>query len=331
MMLPCSTRTKVTPWVGVFLLVIMALEHIRTVSANTSIHPQLRNVISEANCVSGFNWMDNQQGSNPCLVVAYVIAACVGDTWTQPVLPAGSTYDAPGTNGTTVTPCYCSWSCYNLMMACEWCQYPNNVPLSTWTAFSQNCPSNYTNEYFPSGYTLLGGKTIPYWASINPTKWTSGIFDVIQAQNYSSQGVPDLNPSAPSESKSSNLGPIVGGTVGGAVFIVIFVFGVYYLCRRRRYKRFATAPVATETNGRANLNGQLHACQPSDPSVSFLQSGTFSPALMTYFTGSNSPSMPNASTRSLSMFTTFPAATPLRTDAGSYTSIARPPPGLPIV
>ncbi|KAL4064794.1 hypothetical protein V8B97DRAFT_1987087 [Scleroderma yunnanense] len=330
-MLPCSTRIKVTPWVGAFLLVIMALEHICTVSANTFIHPQRRSVISEAQCVSGFNWMNNQEGSSPCLVVAYVIAACVGDTWTQPVLPAESIYDAP--NGTTATPCYCSWSCYNLMMACEWCQYPNNVSLSLWTVFSQNCPSSYTNEYFPSGYTLLDNETIPFWASIDPTKWTSGFFDVSQAQGYSSQGVPDLKPSASSTnsaSRSSNLGPIIGGTVGGAALIITLAFGIYCFCKRRKYRRLANTSL--ETDGGANPTLQLHARQSSDRSVSSLQSGIVSPAPISYFSGARSPLIPSTRTSTPSIFTSFPTATPPpRTYAGSFITSASPPPGLPAV
>ncbi|KAL4063621.1 hypothetical protein V8B97DRAFT_1444014 [Scleroderma yunnanense] len=324
-MLPYSTRS------GMFLLVVMVSAYVPTASANALNHLNLRNVISDAQCVPGFNWMNNQEGKDPCLTVAYVIAACVGDTWTQPALPPGDKYDAP--NGTTATPCYCSWSCYNLMMACEWCQYPNNVTMALWSIFSQNCPSSYTNDYFPTGYTLLNNQTIPYWASIDPTKWTSGIFNVNQAQEYANQNVSDFNPSATSTtsgSKSSNLGAIVGGAVGGAAFLLILAFGVYYFCKRRRYNRLATTPPAADTNRKTNPSWQLHARQPSDPSTSFLQSETVSPAPMSYFTGSRSPPIPDASTRSLSVFTSYPAATPPRR-AGSLTTNAPQHPGLPIV
>ncbi|KAL4064795.1 hypothetical protein V8B97DRAFT_1987091 [Scleroderma yunnanense] len=47
---------------------------------------------------------------------------------------------------------------------------------------------------------------------MDPTEWTSGTFNVTQAQNYANLGVPDLKPgssSTTSGSKPSDFGPIV--------------------------------------------------------------------------------------------------------------------------
>lgn len=281
----------------------------------SALHLHFRNVASNAKCLSNFIWMNNKEQNDPCLLVAYVIAACVGNSWTQPLLPSGYHYDAP--SNSTATRCYCSWSCYNLMMACTWCQNPNTNELTSWINFSQDCPSSYTDEYFPSGLTLLANQTIPYWASIDPTQWSSGIFDVNQAQQYDDEGKPDLVPGASSGSKSNDLGPIVGGTVGGAALVIILAIGIYCFCKRRRYNRLATAP---------------HAGLQTDHSMSFLQPGTgSSPAHMSYFTGTHSSPTPAMGNGSQSVFTSFSATPPLHTDAATYTTRGVRRPAIPIV
>ncbi|KAI6040046.1 hypothetical protein EDC04DRAFT_2567640 [Pisolithus marmoratus] len=276
------------------------------------VHPYLRNVVSPVVCESQYEWMNNQEGKNPCLVVAYVIAACVGDSWTQPALPTGYHYDPP--NGSTATACYCSWSCYNLMMACTYCQSSNATDqLMTWPTFIQGCQTSYTEEYFPSGYTLLANETIPYWATIDPTTWTGQIWNEQQAFQDSQAGKADLQPSVSSGSHSSDLGAIVGGTVGGAAFLLLLALGIYILYKRRRYRRLQTTPVA-EVNGVPNPSWQAHNRQLSDQSTtSFLQRSTVS--AMTYYTGSGTQTSP-----------------PPRTDTTSYnTSGTQSRPALPII
>ncbi|KAL4077840.1 hypothetical protein J3A83DRAFT_4079084, partial [Scleroderma citrinum] len=188
-------------------------------------------ITSNATCTPDFNWMNNQEQSSPCLVVAYILAVCIGDSKLHCCLPVewGDEYDPP--NATTITPCYCSWSCYNLMMACTLCQYIN-ASLSLWSYFSQVCPSTYSDKYFPTSYALFANEMIPYWASINSTTWPFGIFSVLQAQDYANKGMQDLTPSVSSTSKLSNLGPIVGSIVSGTTFIIL-AFGVYYLYRHQ--------------------------------------------------------------------------------------------------
>ncbi|KAG2342668.1 hypothetical protein BDR05DRAFT_963884 [Suillus weaverae] len=88
------------------------------------VHPAKRNVVSPATCISGYSWMNDSQGYSPCLTVAYVEAACAGNNYDQPVLNSGYSYSLP--NSSTANACYCSWSSYNLMMACTICQGTNN-------------------------------------------------------------------------------------------------------------------------------------------------------------------------------------------------------------
>ncbi|KIO01236.1 hypothetical protein M404DRAFT_1003265 [Pisolithus tinctorius Marx 270] len=291
------------------------------------LHPYQRaGITSLASCESGYEWMDNQETSPPCLLVAYVIAACTGNSWTQPALPSGSHYDGP--SGTTVTPCYCSWSCYNLMMACTFCQGPNDTDsLQTWSTFVQNCTSSETDAYFPSNYSIAGNETIPYWAAVNPTNWEGQIWNEQEAYQYYLENKTDLNPNvstASTGSQSSNLGAIVGGTVGGAVFLLLLGFGTYILCRRQRYRRVRTPPAA-EVNGGQNPNWQMYNRQLSDLSTATgTQPRTVSP--MTYYTGTGSQTVP--SLRSSLPLTSFT----LGADTTSYnTSSAQLRPSAPMV
>ena len=44
-----------------------------------ALHLHFRNIVSNATCLSQFSWMENKEQKDPCLLVAYVIAACVGN------------------------------------------------------------------------------------------------------------------------------------------------------------------------------------------------------------------------------------------------------------
>ncbi|KAI6153052.1 hypothetical protein BKA82DRAFT_4085441 [Pisolithus tinctorius] len=311
------------------LLFLIVASYPHTTASTMLLHPYLRIITSSAQCESGYEWMDNQETTPPCLLVAYVIAACVGNSWTQPALPPGSHYDGP--SGQTVTPCYCSWSCYNLMMACTLCQGPNNTDsLQTWPAFVQNCTSSDTDVYFPSSYSIAGNETIPYWAAIDPTTWEAQIWNEQQAYQYYQENKTDLNPNAPTSSTgstgshSNNLGAIVGGTVGGAAFLLLLGFGTYILCKRRRYRRVQTPPVA-EVNGGQNPIWQTHNRQLSDQSTTTgLQPRTVSP--MTYYTGTGSQTVP--SIHSSLPLTSF---TPGRDTTSYNTSGAQSRPPIPMV
>ncbi|KAI5989463.1 hypothetical protein EDC04DRAFT_1406119 [Pisolithus marmoratus] len=299
----------------IFQLLFLIAASYPCAASTMLVHPYLRNIVSQAACQSGYEWMNNQEGNGPCSLVAYIIAACVGNSWTQPALPAGYHYDPP--NGSTATPCYCSWSCYNLMMACTYCQSSNATDqLMTWPTFIQDCKTSYTEEYFPSGYTLLASQTIPYWATVDPTSWQGQIWNEEQAFQDSQEGQPDLQPSVSSGSHSSDLGAIVGGTVGGAAFLLLLALGIYILYKRRRYRRLQTTPVA-EVNGVPNPSWQAHNRQLSDQSTtSVLQQSTMS--AMTYYTGSGTQMMYSSP--------------PPRVDTASYnTSGTQSPPVLPII
>ncbi|KAI6040048.1 hypothetical protein EDC04DRAFT_1579854 [Pisolithus marmoratus] len=305
-------------WATIMLQLLFLIATSYPCTASTMlVHPYVRTIVSEVGCQSGYEWMNNQENSDPCRVVAYVLAACFGNSWTQPPLAPGNWYNPP--NGSFVTPCYCSWSGYNLLMACTYCQSANDTgQLLTWQNFTPNCPTSYTDESFPSGYTLLAGETIPYWATIDPMTWTGQIWDEQQAYEYSLQGKPDLLPSVSTGSHSSDLAAIVGGTVGGVVFLLLS-FGICFLCKRRRYRRVRATPVA-EIKVEPNPSWQMRNRQLSDQSkTSVSQQKNVSPA--TYYTGSGTQAIPSM----------YPSSPPGLYTTSYDTSGAQPHPAIPII
>ncbi|KAG9310415.1 hypothetical protein JVU11DRAFT_9554 [Chiua virens] len=286
--------------------------------------PNILNVVSNATCQPEYAWMDNAEGKDPCLTVAYVIAACVGDTWTQPPLIPGESYDSP--NGTTATPCYCSWSCYNLMMACTLCQNATyTASVKTWPTFVQNCPLNYKDEIFPQGYVLLSNISIPYWATINPETWPSELFETEQAEIYANKSQPDYYPGTNSSGTSSgsdnnsgsntNIGAIIGGTISGTALLVIIVGG-YFLYQRRKNRCLNSGTVATTSLHTGMHATNTHAYLPSNPSSFF--SSTGSPAPTTYTTTQMGTGMSVMSGTSYSSFQATSPPPPTATETASF-------------
>jgi len=227
------------------------IPYISTILA-VQVHPVKRNVVSAATCTDGYSWMDDSHNYSPCATVAYVEGACTGNNYNQPVLQSGYSYSLP--NSSTANPCYCSWSSYNLMMACTLCQEVDDTAVWSWPQWASGCTTNqsWTQEYFPSGYPLAGGASIPYWATINPANWTYETFNIVNAnatyQNNPSSITPGASSSSSgsgsspsfsssgSSSKSTDVGAIVGGTVGGAAALLFLVIAAYILYRRHVYR-----------------------------------------------------------------------------------------------
>jgi hypothetical protein len=237
-----------------FYMVVSVFSSVSTILA-VQVHPIKRNVVSTATCVSGYSWMDDSQGNSPCLTVAYVEAPCFGNSYTQPILNNGYLYTLP--NSTNANPCYCSWSSYNLMMACTICQGSNDSAVWGWAEWASGCGTNtsWTEEYYPSGYVLSANASIPYWATTNPTIWSSGMFNIMDATGIYQKDNSSITPgvssspsgsSSSSSSKSTNVGAIVGGTIGALAALSLFAVGAYLVYRRHVYKQGAYASVINQ-------------------------------------------------------------------------------------
>ncbi|KIJ60551.1 hypothetical protein HYDPIDRAFT_170167 [Hydnomerulius pinastri MD-312] len=271
------------------LLAILALWF--SGSGAALIHPNIFVPIANVSCQSTDSWMNNAEGQNPCLAVAYLGHNLLCRLGTRTIRQMGQ----------------------QLLLAIV-CQGPDYVA--------------DIKTYFPSGYVLDGTASIPNWALTNPTTWPSGVFNVELAQNYSTQDKPDYVPSAtPSGSSSggTNVGAIVGGTVGGAAALLIFGIGGYVLYKRKQYRR---VPNVTTPNPLGNFKSDSsHGRWPSDTSAIWSQSGqsgTSSPPPMSYDT-TQPMSQYGMSRVPPSSFSTFQAASPPpRTDITSYTTHTGP-------
>ncbi|KAG8898923.1 hypothetical protein FRB99_007036 [Tulasnella sp. 403] len=192
-------------------------------------------VLTNATCLSNSKWTYNSLGQTPCLIAAYLDAQCNNGQWT--VWSLGGTdwhYNPP--ENTSANPCGCSTVVYSMLQACAYCQ---GSTIGTWSAWIVNCPTIYAKLGYP--YAVPPGTTIPAWAFLDPR--LSGAWDATTANAYavspsgsitpnvsgasatpapasSSQASPTTSSSSTSASptsSSSNIGPIVGGAIGGTL------------------------------------------------------------------------------------------------------------------
>ncbi|KAG6849766.1 hypothetical protein H0H93_005448 [Arthromyces matolae] len=98
----------------------------------------------------------------------------------------------------------------------------------------------------------------------DPTNWNDERFNLEQAIELHNQGKPDVVVSASTPKKSSKVGPIVGGVVGGIAVILLAAGVAFYLQRRKKQSRddYATNKVA-----HSNGDGPGHARTVSDLST----------------------------------------------------------------
>lgn len=124
-----------------------------------AVRPNILTAVSNATCQPEYAWMNNAEQKDPCLTVAYVIGACVGDSkslrfWDlcetqfpeigqlghnllclpgtrmihrmvrRPLLVTGKPSQVWVSILVHRFDINSSWSCYNLMMACTLCQNP---------------------------------------------------------------------------------------------------------------------------------------------------------------------------------------------------------------
>ncbi|KAG2028597.1 hypothetical protein BDR03DRAFT_1019594 [Suillus americanus] len=113
------------------------------------------------------------------------------------------------------------------------------------------------HRYFPSGYVLAGDASIPYWAITDPGSWTYATFNIQDANATYQKNSSSITPSASSSSsgsspspsssssssgsKSTDVGAIVGGTIGGAAALSFLAIVAYLLYRRHVYRKGARA------------------------------------------------------------------------------------------
>ncbi|KAF9449323.1 hypothetical protein P691DRAFT_812700 [Macrolepiota fuliginosa MF-IS2] len=220
-------------------------------------------------------WMDNRQQKSPCLTAAYLQGTCIGKDFSLAPLASNQKYDPPSV--ALANPCYCSWAVYNLYSACALCQGAQNG-ISSWASWNNSCAGNSSSTVpYPPNFPIADNTTFPNWAAVNPTTWTDGRWDLVQAQNISITKPGDwvaasaASPSStPGPKSSNNVGPIVGGVVGGVLALAIGVaIALFVYCRsqRRRAQRNHLSQVT-----QVPLD-QHHMRSPSDMSAKTFGSG----------------------------------------------------------
>jgi len=293
-------------------------------------------------CLPSFEWMGNSRSQNPCVVAAYLQAACTGGQFTVAPLPVGSHYTGPYADESN--PCQCSTVTYSMISACGLCQ---NSSIISWTSWDFNCTTLYV-DIFPPG--VPAGTAVPYWAYQNVT--AGGTFNVTLAQSLGDN--PEATATAPqstasviststspfsissspsssvlpagSSSSQTNVGAIAGGVVGGVVGIaLIAAVVVFFVMKKRRSQIPPSAQFAGHPPSANPSNG--YAPQPAPPgspySPQMTQPKLYDPSDPSTFPVSPSPpttmtgSTVNAPTSFVTYSSNYPSVRP--GTGGAYT------------
>ncbi|KAF5338258.1 hypothetical protein D9758_012829 [Tetrapyrgos nigripes] len=267
---------------------------------------------TQAICLGGFEWMQNDAQDSPCLLAAKVIAPCSqSGAWNIPALSEGNHYNPPSTSNDTDTDCYwqvskkktdvfmafadakhSSWAAYNLLNACAACQN-NSDGITSWLSFKQDCGSHVsTSTYFPPNISLAGNSSLPFYATVDPSTWQDEKFNVQQAQlpNFANQ--PDVNPATQAGGNSTtpqppdtpspkkmNVGAIAGGVVGAVVVLALSALLAFWLIRRQRKTRSEDGIGIVKPGHERSLSDMTQSTypQPSDfPYSQMASPGPFS-------------------------------------------------------
>jgi len=182
-------------------------------------------------CLSNFSWMFNSLAQSPCVVASYLEGACTDTVFSIAALPANRHYVGPS-DPSLSTPCICSTVSYSLVSACGICQ--GSTATEKWSAWITNCS---TANIDIGGYprAVPSGTAYPAWALQDVV--TPDTFDPNVALSVANQDKPDTGPNGlvGAAKKSSPVGAIVGGVVGGILFLgLVGVVGAYLVIRARR-------------------------------------------------------------------------------------------------
>jgi len=194
-----------------------------------------REVQSLATCLPTYSWEDNSNDVSPCDLAAVVVGACQGNNYTLQAINASFYYQEPST--TSANLCRCSWATYNLLSACALCQgFPGSI--INWPYYSTNCSHYLSSSYFPSQQTVPQGTLLPWYAATDPTTWNGQRFNLNDAQQIVLQGHTDVTLGATStpQKKSTHVGAIVGGIIGGLA-VLILLGSALFMYRRRRARK----------------------------------------------------------------------------------------------
>ncbi|KAF8261714.1 hypothetical protein EI94DRAFT_1745333 [Lactarius quietus] len=167
----------------------------------------VRGQVQAAICTDdSFSWTFNSLHQSPCLVAAYLGAACSNGSFVLPSLPPQNSYVGPSGDDDD-DQCKCNTVAYNLISACDACQGEPWIPYSEW---SYNCTINATVGTFPE--PVPDETRVPRWAYLPFV--LNDTWDIMLAQFVGdfpeATGPPSIIPTSTSH-HTSNTDAIVGG------------------------------------------------------------------------------------------------------------------------
>lgn len=277
--------------------------------STSPVQAQTTNVV----CASNFNYLNNKEGQNPCLVAAYLQVPCSsqGTNYGVPALGPNQTYVGPSMQD--VNYCACSSVVYSLVSACAQCQ---NHEWVSWSFWHGSCGQNQTTvAQYPLDIPL--GTGVPAWAyqnvgltdfwnytlalpqvSVGPestyygTPTASISYHISTAGDVGTQtgaATASQTGSPSTGSRKSNAGPIAGGVIGGIALLALIGALVWLLVRRRRKQALIPSPVAYYPPGGPQMGQAGDGDYPAAVDYGASYPPTTSP---TAFSGSSTPNPP---------------------------------------
>lgn len=212
---------------------------------------------TEAVCFPSYAWMNNTLGQSPCLVAAYLQAQCSSGVYNVIPIDLNSNPPmvyappAPSLNNTVYNVCACSWAVYNLLEACLACQSGGNY-LHAWSSWQTNCGANLLSNdtFYPQypPYVINPATAVPDWATMNPTDWSNGIFNITEAHDRAAEMRPDFTSVPhPKQKQTVSVGALAGGIVAAVVAVALIAVSVMFVVLRRKRKMNHAEPELTMT------------------------------------------------------------------------------------
>lgn len=179
------------------------------------------------------------------------------------------------------TTCQCSTVYYSLISACAICQ---GHALHYWSGHTKNCSTVTVN--LPGSLSTVS-TDIPSWAFLNVT--AADTFNETLAREEAAKTrtpsdtdgqttVPPSSTAAPASTSTDNKGAIIGGVVGGVLFLALAALGICFLLRRNRRGRDQThKPRPTLIRGEEEHASDDRVTMYSN-TVSMIKSGSTSPS-----------------------------------------------------
>jgi len=247
-----TTLTATTMLTGLAVVAVALVALIETAAQHT-----------EATCLPGYEWTFNSLQQSPCLVTAYLGTPCSSDgDYEVPILFTGQHYSPSDNPG----PCECSTVMYSMISACAACQ---NGDIDSYQDYKSNCTNTPSPGTFP--FTIPRGTAVPHWA-FDTSVASTNRFNVTLAQQEgdspesiasaatSSSNAPAGTAPAPANHKKSTpIGAIVGGAVGGVVVLgLIGALIAFFMIRSKKKKQAPSQQFAGYSDSSAvNGNGTI--------------------------------------------------------------------------